>query len=848
VFLALLLAALGPGVAWAQFAPDAEAQSLSCPLAELASGPDVLAGAAAPAAPAAAPPPAPLKLRIERALGAGHGRGPNSGPVYVRADKVEGAFDENTILTGAVEIRHDGLVLRGERAVYTIATDELKMRGKVRLVERGAAFNGPALDFHPDAHTGRMPDANYTYAAKDGRGDSRLIEFLDDDNIRMHDATYTTCKPNDRSWWIRAETIDINRADQEAVAHSTTLYFEGVPILASPYFDLPLGDGRRSGVLTPGFYQDSRLGQEFIVPIYWNIAPNRDYTFTPDVMPRRGIALDNELRFLEPQVKGQLDYNVMPNDRTTGTVRDHLVVSTQYAGYDNGTISTSGGPLAVAPTSGVVFNLNYNRVSDDNYFIDFSHNIIGSSAVVLPQVASATYLQPYWNASLSLSKSQTLISLLLPTDSGPYERVPDVALNASRADWHGFDLAGIIDVTRFQHPAVNPFFEPPGGYPVDTARAEHPSNLSLASAGTSFSPQFPAGYFTQDGSRLVVNPSISYPILYPGWFVTPKLQWHYTAYQLDPTFSDGSTAAQRSLPIASIDSGLVFDRPMSWLGEKSHQTLEPRLYYALVPYRNQNQLPDFDSAESDFNFAQLFTENTFTGSDRIAQANQVTTALESRIIDDAIGDERLRLAFGQRFYFGPQQVTLPGEVPRTSKSSDSLFEASAALGRKWSFDTVVDYSELTSTIALANFGFRWQPRAASVLNLSYRYETTTLASTPVSIDQFRISAQWPLSARWYGVGALDYSISDRGWVESIGGVEYKADCWVGRFVVQRYAVPLPNTDAYSSSYTTAWFFQIELNGLTSVGTSPLDQLERNISGFERINPLPGPGGPFDHYE
>jgi len=674
--------------------------------------------------------------------------------------------------------------------------------GQVHLAERGASFDGPKLDFRLDAHTGQMPDASYSYAAKNGHGNSRLIEFLDDDNIRMHDATYTTCSPSEPAWWIRAETLDINRADQEAVAHSTTLYFEGVPVFVSPYFDLPLGDQRRSGVLTPGFYQNSRLGQEFIVPIYWNIAPNRDYTITPDVMPRRGLFLGNEFRFLEPQVRGQLDYDIIPYDRTTGNKRDHVLAQMQYANF-----------------SGLALGMDYSRVSDDNYLIDFSHNIVTASPEVLPQEVYARYTQPYWNATLRMAKSQTLVSLLSTSDSGPYERVPDLTFNALRTDWHGMDLGATVDATRFQHPAINPLFIP--------------GILS-------------AGWYSQDGSRLVVNPSVSYPELAPGWFIVPKVQWHYTAYELDPNFHAGSTSAIRSLPIASVDSGLVFERPASWLGAPARQTLEPRLYYAFAPYRNQSDLPNFDSADADFNFAQLFTENTFTGSDRISQANQVTTALVSRILDDNSGAERLRLALGQRFYFGSQLVTLPGEAPRTNLSSDALFLANASLGRRWSVDLGLDYSTLSSQLALATFGLHWQPRAASVLNFSYRYESSSLAGT--LIDQFRLSGQWPLSSRWYGVGALDYSIADHGWVESVAGLEYKADCWVGRFVLSRYAVALANSAAYSNNYTTAWFFQVELNGLTSVGTSPLDQLQRSITGFQRVNPLSAPGGPFDHYE
>ncbi len=310
----------------------------------------------------------------------------------------------------------------------------------------------------------------------------------------------------------------------------------------------------------------------------------------------------------------------------------------------------------------------------------------------------------------------------------------------------------------------------------------------------------------------------------------------------------GSTSAIRSLPITSLDSGLIFERPTTWLGNAAQQTLEPRVFYALVPHRNQNQLPNFDSVDADFNFAQLFTENTFTGSDRIAQANQITAAVTTRIVDNSTGAERLRLAFGQRFYFGSQEVTLPGEVPRTSKASDTLFLASASLNKKWSFDAVLDYSTLTSQIAQASVGFRWQPAAASVLNISYRYEQAALLGTTTATNQPQLSVQWPLSRHWYGVAAVDYSISDRALAQSVAGFEYKADCWVARIALSRYATTLPNSVALSNNYTSNYFLQIEFNGLSGIGFNPLDTLQSNIPGYQRVNPPPGSGGPFDHYE
>ncbi len=732
--------------------------------------------AAPPAAAAACPAPAPTAtLRLERALGAGTVPGTRRTPVYVRAEQAEGEDDEHVHLRGAVELRHGGAVVRGDQLDYDVAGDEVQVRGHVRLAQNNAVFEGPSLDLRLEAHTGSMPQASYVYQPNQGRGESRLVEFLGEDEVRLHQASYTTCRPGEPAWWIKAETLDLDRVDQEAVGHNTTLYFEGVPVLASPYFDLPLGDQRRSGLLTPGYAGNTRVGQEFLVPYYWNIAPNRDLTITPDFLTRRGVLLGSEFRFLEPFTRGVLQYDVIPNDRSTNTQRDHISLQQDIAAGD-----------------GLTAGINYNRVSDDTYLLDYAHNIVTSAPSVLPQEGFITYAQTYWSGTLRVSQSQVLQSLLAAGDPGPYRRVPDLTVHAGDADWHGFDIGTAFEATRFEHPTL------------------------------------------EWGNRVVVNPSLSYPLLSSGAFLVPRLQWHYTDYQLDPDFHDGADHAVRSLPMASIDGGLVLERPATLFGNAVTQTLEPRVYYARVPYRDQHLLPNFDSTDADFNFPQIFNENVFTGSDRIAEANQVTTAATSRLLDDASGAERARVALGQRYYFGPQRVTLPGETPRTKLQSDILFAASASAASAWSAQLGLDYSTVQSEVVRASVGLRWQPRAASVVNFTYRFQTALL-------DQIGVSAQWPLGRRWYGVGNLNYSIAGHGWVETLGGVEYKADCWVGRFVVQRYSVDVSN-------YTTAWFFQVELNGLTSIGTSPLDQLQRSIPGFQRINPRPAPPGPYDHYE
>jgi LPS-assembly protein len=307
-----------------------------------------------------------------------------------------------------------------------------------------------------------------------------------------------------------------------------------------------------------------------------------------------------------------------------------------------------------------------------------------------------------------------------------------------------------------------------------------------------------------------------------------------TRYSLDADLHPDSTRQTRALPIASLDAGLVFERNMRWFDDATVQTLEPRLFYAYVPYRNQSDLPNFDSAVADFNFSQLFTENSFVGGDRIGEANQVTAAVVSRFIDSASGIERLRASVGQRFYFSSQRVTLPGGAARQGDASDILLAINGALSRSWFADFAVEHSTELGQMVRSSAALRWQPRADSMINVAYRYKIHDL-------EQIDVAAQWPLAPRWFGVGRANYSLRDSSWVELLGGLEYRADCWVGRVVAHRFA-----TTAGTSS--TSFFFQLQLNGLASIGSSPVEQLQRNIPGYRVANPPPREPGRFDLYE
>lgn len=725
-----------------------------------------------------------LKLKLDRLLSEKHPVSRETTPTFARAQRIEGTVDEKIVLEGNAEIRRGGTVLRGDRITYTQATDEVSVDGNARVYGRGATFSAPTLRFHVDAQTGSMSDATFTYAARQGRGEASLIEFLGEQRVRMESATFTTCSPGDQSWWVQADKIEVDGLEESANASFARLYFQGLPILASPMLGFPIGERRRTGFLTPSFGLSTTLGTDIRTPFYWNIAPNYDYTLTPRFMSKRGVLFGNEFRFLTPDLSGTLMYDVIPNDRQTDDARDYTGVRLNYAG--------------TGVFSGFAAGVNYNRVSDDNYFVDFSSTILGSSQKVLPQDAFVSYTQPFWNSGVRVTKNQTLQDPSAPVVP-PYERVPQVTLNGFVADWHGWDLGVQFDGTRF----VNP------GIPLP------------------------------EGSRIIVNPRVAYPIQAAGWFVIPRAQLSATYYSMDEKYYPFDTSQSRVLPILSLDSGLIFEREGSWFGRDAVQTLEPRLYYAWIPYRDQSQLPNFDSALADLNYVQFFTENIYSGYDRIVNANQLTFALATRILDQETGAEWMRAAIAQRYYFTPQKVTLPTESPRASNESDLLAGLTAQLGNNWAMDLAAQYSAEQSEISRATAGARWQPRRSSVLSAYYRY----VAGDPNQggTDQIDVSAQWPLSDRWYAVGRYNYSIDSRKPIEVIAGFEFKEDCWLVRFAFQRFQT---TTD----SSTTNFYIQLELTGLTSVGTNALSQLQRNIPGYQRISPLPRQPGMFEYYE
>jgi len=727
----------------------------------------VVAAAAARAQEAAPERPDPalgLKLKLQPRLLPPVAPGPEEDlPVFVEAERIQGVQGVYLEAQGDVALRRRGEALFADQLRYSFQTEDVTATGHVRVDRLGDIITGERAQFNLKSESGYVDHPTYRMRQLHARGQGDKLLIKDPDDYVALRGTYTNCDVGRDDWYMKVQKLDLDRLRDVGVAHDTTVYFEDVPILYTPWMDFPLSSRRKSGFLPPTFGSSNSTGAEFLVPYYWNIQPNMDYTGAPRVMARRGVMLDNEYRYLEPDFKGQLEADILPQDRVTGTSRWFVQLL-----HDQN--------LAPGFTGG----LNLQRVSDSAYFTDFSTQIAATSQATLPQQGWLKYEGGWWSLYGLAQSFQTLESPSAPVFQ-PYTQFPQVTLLASQPNIKGFDPGLVAQVTNFQHPTL----------------------LS--------------------GVRQIYYPWVSYPWRTPLFYVTPKVGWNYTIY----SFPESNVLSQtRSLPIASVDSGMSFERETSVGGREFTQTLEPRLYYLYVPFRDQTELPIYDSSLKDFDFTSIFSENIFSGGDRINNANQLTAAITTRIIDPATGVEQWRALLGQRYYFSPQDVTLastlnttptPNVGTITTSRSDLLAGFTGKLTPTWSLNSFLDYGVAPSGTQQFDVAVRDQPEPTKILNFGYRY-------TRNYVDQFDISGQWPFSSRWSGVFRWNYSLQPASPLEALAGFEYNYDCWILRFVFHRF---ITGTQQWSNSF----IFQLELTGLSRLGTSPFQVLRQGIGGY-----------------
>lgn len=701
-----------------------------------------------------------LKKDVELKGSAAAGR---EGPLYLMADHIESNAPGIVEATGRVEARQAGRNFFADWLRYDVTQNEVQARGRVRLEQPALLVAGDSLRLDLDDYSGELTQPVYQLADQPGRGDASRIDFIDKNHYTLQDATYTTCSVDNEDWFLKVRDLDIDKSRNVGTARNASLHFLGVPILYTPWMNFPLNDARKTGMLAPTFGTTERSGVDILVPYYLNLAPNYDATLYPRLLSKRGVQLGGEFRYLLGEARGVNRLEYLPNDSEADRSRWSVALNNTYR-------------LSPATQAGIL----YNRVSDDDYFRDLSNLISITSVTHLNREVWLSTQHAHWNADLRAQNFQTLqdSTALIPIVE-PYARLPHARLGMAQTLGNGLELRLESEATRFAHPTLT------------------------------------------EGTRVLAYPTMRLPLTNSFGFLTPQIGWHSTYYALDNSAPEQRIT--RNLPIFSLDSGVYFDRPLRVAGLDYQQTLEPRAYYVFAPYRDQSTIPVFDTAQLDFSYAQMFTENQFIGGDRINDANQLTLAATSRFIEAESGLERLQVTLGQRFYFSSQQVTLPGVAPRTSNATDLLAAVSGQITRNWRINTAWQFDTQNGTTIRQNLGATYRPGPGRALNFGYRFIDQTT-------EQIDLSGQWPLGQRWYGMFRYNYSMQDDKLVEGLAGLEYNGGCWAIRAVLQRLATKETQT-------TDALFFQLELSGMGRLGANPLDVLKQSVPGYRPSNEI-----------
>ncbi|HET9329235.1 MAG TPA: LPS-assembly protein LptD [Steroidobacteraceae bacterium] len=720
-----------------------------------------------------------------------------SDDIDVTTDQATLGLNGASTLNGHVEVRQGEREIRANQVQYDSNGGTVTSEGHIDYTDPLVHMTGAGGSYSAAAGAD-FRQAQFELRQRAARGSAQELKLTPQGVISLKGVTFTTCPLNDESWKIKAQSIVLDTRNKVGTGRDAQVDFMGVPLLYLPWMSFPLGTERKSGFLFPSIGNTSDGGAQLAVPYYWNIAPNADFTFEPMVYSKRGADLGGDLRFLTQSQRGELDWNYLPDDRAFGDSRSRVRFT----------------DLAELPAD-FRLDVHAENVSDTNYFEDISQGPEGASTPFVERRATLSYRSEHWVLDAEAQQYQTIDVFNLPPGDPdrPYARVPRIVLDAD----YGLGPNGVLHY-GFDSELVN------------FLHSEQPVRVT-------------------SGWRADVMPRLALDLTGPGYFLRPALAWRATQYELDD-LGPGQLrrAPSRTLPIASLDTGLVFERA-SGSHDQRKLTLEPRLLYVDVPYRNQSQLPVFDTALPDLNPVQLFRTNRYVGADRVSDADQVSVGVTSRLLDAQSGRQFISGTFGQTYYFETPRVTLPGEVPPSGKRSDFVAQLALTAFQDWGADIGVQWDPENERSERTTVNLQYKPAPNSVINLAYRYErfvtstelvpqvvggVVTLVPQTVQqgFDQIELSAAWPIRRNWNVFLRDVYSLRDpvqnsSTELERFVGFEYRACCWRVRLGARRYV----NSHDPNAGQTTGIWLQLELAGLASVGSASDAFLTEAIRGY-----------------
>jgi LPS-assembly protein len=689
---------------------------------------------------------------------------------------------------GGVEVSQGYRRFRGDGATINRETGEAVLTGNVTLREPGVLLQGTRADILAKTGEATLEDSQFVIHADHLRGTAKLLERDADGLIHVHDGSFSYCPPGNEDWMIRADTIDLDLVDGLGTAHDATVDIAGLPVFYTPWLQFPLDDRRRTGLLWPDFGNDSTGGLDITAPIYFNLAPNYDALYSPRYIQDRGLNNELKLRYLNKYLGyWEVGGTYMNSDKR---YRDQIPEGKSDDRW-----------LTVVRQNGLVdqrwrSRIDYSKASDVDYMKDLeTSSLTAQRRTSLLQLASLDYLGDNWLVNLDVEQYQSLADDI----NDVYKKLPQLTAQY-RSSGTPFELQPIL-LAQYSN--------------------------------------FDADEDVVTGERVYSEGGVAFPMNWSYGFLKPTAKYRQVYYELSDAafFTDNSPSTGSAM--ASLDGGLYFERETSFAGEGLLQTLEPRLYYLYSGYENQQDQPDFDSAELTFSYNQLFRETRFSGHDRIDDANRLSVGIGSQLIDSQNGQKLLGANIGQIFHFRDRKVRLiPGAEPLDESSSEIAADLSFTPDRHLNFRTDMVYDphdgDMDSTNVLAGYTMD----SGALFNLGYSYNRPQQQSRlQAETEQMTASTYLPVYTNWHLFGAINYSLIDNQAIEQMLGVEYENCCWIVRVMHLRYYdndtsgfFPDFNNPDLEQEHTTQ--VQFVLKGMGGFGSRITNILEDMIRGYK----------------
>ena len=680
--------------------------------------------------------------------------------IEVTSDSGDLGREGDAKLKGHVRIRTGQRLLTADEASINATDRSIELNGNVEYLDPQLHVRGTGGNFDGQGH-GHFSGAEFAVLDRNVRGSARDAAVTDKSRMELKDVVYTACPVGHDDWQLRAGDIVLDQQTRTGTGRDVRVEFLGVPIIYLPWISFPVGDQRKTGMLFPEIGSSGNSGTAIAVPFYWNIAPNRDATLTTRYYSKRGLRLDPEFRYLTESSRGIFDAQYLFNDLERDEARG--LFEWQHI-------------TRLRPRTRLLIDAA--DVTDPDYFEDFGVGFEGTSVTFLNRSAELRHDTDHWQLRARAQDSLVIDQALADVDE-PYTLLPQFAALGRWDDLGaGFGASMRGEVTNF-------------------ARDLGP-----------------------EGVRVDAEPGIGWRADRHGAYLEADAAWRYTGYSLNGLDDGVDETPSRDAPIFSLDSGLVLERTAGSRGQRL-QTLEPRLKYLYVPFRNQDDLPVFDTAVPDLSLVQLFRTNRYVGADRLSDANQLSAGVTTRLLDSAGGRQFLSATLGQAFYFEDPDVRLPDE-PRDARSrSDVIAELELNAFKHWSARMGYQWDPENSRSVKSEMYLQYAPATDRVVNAGYRYRRDF-------IEQFDVSAAWPINERWRGFARWVYSTREEKTLDQFLGLEYASCCWALRLVSRRFV------NSRSGDSDSSFGLQLELKGLSSVGVDNEAFLRESIRGYSAL--------------